>query len=146
MKRLEAWTMRILFFVLLFVGYLTYWPVEVISLEPQPYKLHSTTVEQGSYIFYDFSYCKYKDIRADITYQLKGSMAEIALPNTPPQEIDDYTLRLTDQCASTTKGVYIPKHTPPGEYVLYEYVDYEPNPFQHVNYVFETEPFTVIEP
>jgi hypothetical protein len=145
MKWLETWTLRILFFGLLYIGFLTYWQIEVISLEPQPYILHDTVVTQGSYIFYDFHYCKNVDVRADITYQLKGATAEIALPNTPPQEIDDYTLRLTDTCASTTKGVYIPKHTPPGEYILYEYVDYQPNPFQHVSYVFQTEPFIVTE-
>ena len=131
--------------VITYVGYLAYWPITVIELQPQPYVLQETTIEPGNYIYYDFSYCKYYDVRAQIIYQLKGQHAEIALPNTPPQEIDDYTLRLTDTCASTTKGVYIPKHTPPGEYVLYEYVDYNPNFMRTVSYTFKTEPFIVTE-
>ena len=138
-------TLIMAFFMMLYFGYLAFYPFKVIELEPQPYKLMETTIEPGSYIYYGFSYCKYIDVRADIIYQLVGNDVDIALPQTPPQEIDDYTIRLTKQCDETTKGVYIPKHTPPGEYVLYEYIDYQVNFLRNVNYVFKTEPFIVTE-
>ena len=128
---------------LLYVGYLAYWPFKVIDVEPQPYVLQDTTIASGEYIYYTFHYCKYYNVKAEILHQLEGK-AEIRLAeSTPAPDLHDPTLRLVDTCATTTKGVYIPKHTPAGEYVLKEYVDYQVNPLQVVSYVFETEPFTV---
>lgn len=128
---------------LLYAGYLTYWPFQVITIEPQPYVLQNTVIAPGSYIYYTFHYCKNYDVKAEVIHQLQG-MAQIRLSNDPPTpELHDQALRLKDGCATTTKGVYIPKRTPPGEYELYEYVDYQVNPLRTVSYVFKTEPFTV---
>lgn len=141
--RLAAIIMFFNFLVLTYVLYLAFWPFHVIDVEPQPYVLESTIIDAGSYIFYEFQYCKYFDVKADIIYQLENTKHTIAIPNIPPQEIDDYTLRLEDVCASATKAVYIPRHTPQGAYKLVEYIDYRVNAFQTVSYKFQTEEFFV---
>lgn len=135
--------------VVLYFAYLAFFPFQVIDLQQQPYILNERYVKAGSYIFYKFDYCKYYDVPANIIYQLENRDYILALTIDPiqapatPQQIDDYTLRLTKGCGEATKAVYIPSQTPPGSYTLAEYVDYQVTPLQKVSYIFRTEPFEV---
>lgn len=124
-----------------YVLYLMFYPFHVIDVIPQPYVINETDVHPGQYISYTFHYCKNYDVTANIIHQLSGA-TEIAV-EAPLPTLNDATIRLLDNCGTTTKAVYIPRHTPPGEYELYEYVDYQVNPLQKVSYIFKTEPFNV---
>lgn len=126
------------------VGYLAFYPFDAIHVQPQPYVLRDTTVEAGSFIFYDFEYCRYTDVKAEVSHTLVGEVSlgieeqPIVVPTLP-----DASLRLSEGCGEITKGVYIPAHTPAGVYYMQEDVDYPVNPFQTVHKVFRTEAFTV---
>lgn len=126
-----------------YVAFIAYFPFHVIDIQPQPYTLQSTEIQAGSYIYYTFHYCKNYNVQAEIIHQLSGN-AEIRLDSTIKiPDLNDQTIHLDQKCGTTTKAVYIPIHTPVGEYVLTEYVDYQVTPLQKREYVFTTEPFTV---
>ena len=140
---LTAIIMTVNMLAVLYVAFLAFYPFNVVGIEPQPYVLKSTTIQPGSYIFYTFHYCKHYDVQAQILHQLSGETV-IRLENQAPlPDIDDATIRLGEGCGTTTKGVYIPKHTPEGRYVMTEHVEFQVNPFQKKHYEFVTEPFTV---
>lgn len=131
--------------VVAYFGYLAFYPFNPIIVQPQPYKLAQTVIPQGGVLSYTFHYCRYTDAQVNIDHQLVGAV-QIAVTDTPQfaTQVTDQSLRLDKGCATTTKLVRIPSHTPPGEYVLEEHADYQVTPFQMVTREFKTEPFTVV--
>lgn len=116
--------------------FLTFYPVEVIKPNVQPYKVLTKTVVRGNPVTYIVDACKGIDAVSTVYRQfvLKGGSVLMVPP---------ITNNVPKGCNQTTVSVDVPKDALPGTYYMTLDITYKINVFQDRTYHFRTEDFTV---
>lgn len=121
--------------LVLYVGYLLLWPVEVMW-QQEPITVLNKQVKAGDFVTLEFNYCKYREAVGDVSIYL--------IDNTI------FSLRTVQSnnpvgCRSDLKyPVQIPVTTVPGVYHIREVLDFHINPFRQVHYTYDSENFEVL--
>lgn len=120
----------------LVILFLTFYPVEVIKPNVQPYKVLTKTVVRGNPVTYVVNACKSVDATSVVyrSFILKGG----SILNVPP-----VFNNVPKGCKQTQVSVDVPKDAAPGVYYISLDITYKINVFQDKTYHFRTEDFTV---
>lgn len=118
--------------IILAVGYVNLWPVEIISNVKQPYKVITPEVKQGEDMIYIADHCKLKEAGASIQRSLTDGIV-IPLPEKPSN--------LPIGCHRVPIHVFISTKVPPGKYYMTIDIEYKINSFRSVFYHLKTEQF-----
>lgn len=126
----------IIVIAILVVGYLVFWPVEVIKPNTVPYRIKTPIVKQGGTLIYEVDACKFLAIDSTIYRSFVDGLMFTAPP--APNSI-------TVGCKKTNVFLEVPKDLPIGIYHIELKIVYKVNPIHDVIYNFRTEDFQVVE-
>lgn len=120
----------------MYLGYLLFYPVEVIKPNVQPYKVLTPVVYQGGILKYEINACKFVEVTALASRRLVDGVV-INLPMT--------TNNVKKGCFKSPTQVVVPMEVPPGEWRLQLDIEYKINSFRSITYHFITQQFEVKE-
>lgn len=127
-------TLPIIILFMLFIGYLAFWPVRIITPNVQPYKVLTPTVKAGDTLIYEVDACKYFDLHSTVYRSFYDSL----IYSEPP-----VTSTITKGCNKTPVTIDVPANLPPGTYHLQIRIIYRVNFIHEQEYNFSTDTFTV---
>jgi hypothetical protein len=121
-RELILWTLLVFFiFVLVYVGYLTWWPYNPIRVDG--IKVCQSEVRRGEVIYFTFKGEKFMNITSHITIELVNGERMLIMSydsNTPPGE------------AFKKRSFIVPYHIQPGRYQLVWTGVYNINPIRDI--------------
>lgn len=124
--------------MLLYIGYLIFWPFKTMDVQNLPYPVLNSPVEAGQIVVWEVDSCRYTQIAADVTRTLVGEV----------------TIQLNRENQTLEKGcskyrvatTIIPSYTPEGEYHIEIAAIYKINPIRQIDRQFRTQKFRVVRP
>lgn len=119
----------------LYLGYLLFYPAEVIKPNTQPYKVLTPIVYQGGVLKYEINACKLIETTALVSRRFVDGVV-INLPMT--------TNNVKKGCFKSPTQTVVPLEVPPGTWHLQLDIEYKINSFRSATYHFTTETFTVL--
>lgn len=121
--------------LLAYLGYVLFYPIEILEPQTQPYKAITKTVKQGGTLRYIVDACK--------TRNAVGVVTRIIV-------VDGVEFKLTPEPGTVKKGcnevevsIEIPETIPTGKAYMDIYISYPLNPFRNLYYFLKVEEFEI---
>lgn len=128
-----------LFIAAILVGVVLYWEFLPANVVTYPYSktwpVINKTVQDGGYLEYKLSYCKWSTDVSMIEETLVGHNVYTLAPIQRDLPVGCQSRVISD--------TYIPPGVPPDKYTLFITVEYRPNPVRVVRYYTQTTSFRV---
>lgn len=124
--------------MVLLVGLVTFWlvyPYNVTDYKGE-FKTDFTEYTQGDMTFYTVKYCKYMDIKPEVTKHFVDGLIFNA---------EETSANLTLGCKTQGVPLHIPMTLPPGRYQLKVELKYKVNPIRTITITNKSNWFTVVE-
>ena len=121
------------------VGYLAFnllYPYPTMIVE-SPAKILNPIVHQGEILQVQINCEKFTDRPGVVTRQIINEIIYVM-----PSYISNYPVGKNNKVSYSTR---IPNELPPGTYYIRTTIEYEFPPFRKIDYIFDTEQFTVVK-
>lgn len=124
----------IAFGVTLLIIYWLIYPYRLLVFNDPSFPVQTKTVKQGGVLSYTSDYCKYTNNPASVSRVFQDQIIF-----SVPSQITNRP----NGCNVITVGVPVPFELPPGQYILRNVYQYQPNPLRTITIMENTETFTV---
>jgi hypothetical protein len=126
--------------LVLYGGYLLFWPFEPLVPQVQPYEVISKEIAPGEPILYRVDVCKNTDATALVARQLVGDNGRFI-------SLGSSVTSVPSGCSKTISATTIlPQGVPPGQYHLELSITYQINALRTIVVRVQTDTFTVVAP